>query len=303
VFGYSPRLILRFGAKEWTFPLKEAGFDGIDPTTLDRRLFFDWLRLAVEQEVNRPPRSAFYSGGKAVPHRRGVMVDRARLEEWLDVIHLYLNRPVPLPVVWSDPELTTEKLFRLKERKLGTYTTLFNPYNLNRSHNIYLSVRAIDHVVLMPGETFSFNRVVGRRSVERGYRPARIIVKGEYSEGIGGGICQTSSTLFNSVDQAGLLIVQRASHSKEVTYVPRERDATVSWGGPDFCFQNQLNEPVLILAEAKDGRLTVTVCGPDTIRHTRRHVPPPPGGIRETSLTGASSFGRAVFQGEPSKPD
>jgi len=79
----------------------------------------------------------------------------------------------------------------------------------------------------MSGKFFSFNQVVGERTLERGYEPAPEIVKGEYTEGIGGGICQTSSTLFNAVDAAGLRVIERVSHSHVVTYVPIGRDATV----------------------------------------------------------------------------
>ena len=84
--------------------------------------------------------------------------------------------------------------------------------------------------------------------------PAKIIVRGEFSEGIGGGICQISSTLYNAVDRAGLKIVERYSHSRSVPYVPPGRDATVNWGGPDFSFKNNYNQPILIRAQALPGQ-------------------------------------------------
>ncbi|SEN06831.1 VanW family protein [Lihuaxuella thermophila] len=274
--SYSPLFIVQFAGREWTLNLNDVGFDGIDPTTLDRQAFMNWFHLVVEKEVNRPPRSAYFKGRKIVPHQLGRTIDREQVTEWLDQIHDYINRPVPLPVIWTQPALSTNQVKRLKEKKLGSYTTYFNPNNRNRSHNIELSTQAIDHFILMPGEIFSFNRVVGERSIKKGYRPARIIVKGEYSEGVGGGVCQTSSTLFNSVDAAGLRIIQRVSHSKQVTYVPEHRDATVSWGGPDFKFQNQLNEPILIVATIKKGMLKISVYGPRKIHYHPRFVPPSP---------------------------
>jgi vancomycin resistance protein YoaR len=275
--GNPPLLILEYESKQWIFPLNEIGFDGIDPTTFDRETFMNWFSLVVEREVNRPPRSARYEGRRPVPHREGIQVDRRRFEQWLDHIHGMLGRPVTLPVMRILPALTTEKLLQLKEKRLATYTTWFNPRNVNRSHNIRLSARAIDHTIIMPGEIFSFNRTVGIRSIARGYRPARIIVKGEYSEGVGGGICQTSSTLFNSVDRAGLRIIQRVSHSKQVGYVPPKRDATVSWGGPDFRFQNQLHEPILIESSVRGGQLTISIYGPRSTRYMPRRVPSAPG--------------------------
>ncbi|MFP3440966.1 VanW family protein, partial [Pantoea sp. SIMBA_133] len=116
--------------------------------------------------------------------------------------------------------------------------THFRKNNLERTSNIELAAEAINNTVVFPGETFSFNQTVGKRTKERGYLPAPIIVKGELSEGIGGGICQVSSTLFNAVDQAGVQIIERYSHSRSVPYVKPGRDATVSWYGPDFSFRN-----------------------------------------------------------------
>ncbi|PTX65038.1 vancomycin resistance protein YoaR [Melghirimyces profundicolus] len=264
------RLILRHDGREWELDLSQVGFDGIDPTTLDRGAFYDWF-AGVEKEINRKPRSARFEDRKLVPHKDGLKVDRAVVDRWLDGIHNYVNRPLEVPVqVWK-PRITTGILKRIKEKRLGSYTTVYNPNNWNRTHNIKLSVKAIDHQVVPVGEIFSFNRTVGIRTTARGYRPAKVIVQGEYTEGIGGGICQTSSTLFNSVERAGLRIIQRVSHSKRVTYVPVGRDATVSWGGPDFQFQNQLNRPILLSATAKNGALTVEVFGsPNTVHQPKK---------------------------------
>lgn len=266
-----PQLEFVFEDKHWTVSLEKFGFDGIDPTTLNRKQFFHWVHDHLEKAINRPPRSAYFKkNGQIVSHRRGRTVDRKAIDNGLDLIHLYMQKPVRVPVLYQEPKLTTAQCRRLKEKRLSSYTTRFNPRNRNRSHNIYLSARAIDHYILFPGEIFSFNRVVGQRTIQRGYKPAPVIVKGEYSEGVGGGICQTSSTLFNSVDFAGLEIVERVSHSKRVTYVPKKRDATVSWYGPDFRFKNQLNEPIVIVADVNNGLITVSVYGPKTILHRPR---------------------------------
>ena len=271
------RLMLRLGEKNWSLDLREIGFDGIDPTTLNHDALMKKIHETIEKEVNREPQSAHYKDRKVVPHQLGIKVDRQEIKKWFDEIHDYVNRPVDLPVQRFKPELTTKELLQLKQKRLGSYTTYFNHRNENRSHNILLSAKAIDHHVLMPGETFSFNKVVGIRSQKRGYRMAKIIVKGEYSEGVGGGICQTSSTLFNSVDKAGLDIVERISHSRRVAYVPKNRDATVSWGGPDFKFKNSLNKPVLIEATVQKGILSINIYAPHTVQHFPRQVPKPPG--------------------------
>ncbi|MBA4603453.1 VanW family protein [Thermoactinomyces mirandus] len=276
VINQETRLIIRFGQQEWILDLREIGFDGVDPTTLNHDALMNMFRETVVKKVNRPPRSAFYKERKVVSHELGRTVDEKKVRAWFDQIHAYVNQPVDLPVRWSKPELTTGELMQLKQKLLGSYTTYFNYRNVNRSHNIKLSAKAIDHKVLMPGEIFSFNEVVGIRTVKRGYLPARIIVKGEYSEGVGGGICQTSSTLFNSVDQAGMEIVERMSHSRRVAYVPKHRDATVSWGGPDFKFKNPLSSPVLIVAEVKKGRLSIYVYAPRSAHYFPRRIPKAP---------------------------
>lgn len=269
-------LILTDDERRWELDLAEVGFDGVDPTTLDRGAFFRWLANHVESEVNRPPMSAHFEKRELKPHRDGRQVDRDELEGWLDHIHTHLNKVSELPIqVWK-PAITTKTLLRIKEKRLGSYGTRYNPRNANRTHNILLSTRAIDHVVLAEGEVFSFNQVVGMRTPERGYKPAPVIVRGEYTEGIGGGICQTSSTLFNSVERAGLRVLQRVSHSKNVTYVPKGQDATVSWGGPDFRFQNQLNEPILVVANANRGWLVVDIYGSGDTSHRPRPTPEPP---------------------------
>ncbi|MCS1350559.1 VanW family protein [Mechercharimyces sp. CAU 1602] len=268
-------LVMEWKGQRWKLDLAQIGYDGIDPMSIDRRAFYEWLRV-LELQVNRLPQNAYFRDHKIKPHRNGIQIDRNQIDDWLEMIHLYLHQPQPLPIIQIPPAITTETLRKIKGKKLGSYMTRFNPSNQNRAHNIMLSVEALDHRVVDVGEYFSFNEVVGERTVERGYRQAPVIVRGEYSEGIGGGICQTSSTLFNAVDGAGLRIVQRVSHSKEVTYVPVKRDATVSWGGPDFQFQNQLNRPVLIVAKVSHGWLTIMVYGTEEIAHQTREVPRAP---------------------------
>jgi vancomycin resistance protein YoaR len=262
-----PFFVLKFGDREWKLNLQDVGFDGIDPTTLDRKSFMRWLQTEVEPSFNQRAYSAHYYNRVLIPHRMGRELNRVQVMEWLDQIHEHLNQPLELPIVWLEPKLRTERLQQLRQKRLSSYATFFNASNRNRSHNIYLSAATIDHQVLMPGEVFSFNQVVGMRSVRKGYLPARVIVHGEYSEGVGGGICQTSSTLFNSVDRAGLQIIERSGHSKKVSYVPRGRDATVSWDGPDFKFRNQFNEPILIAAYATQGRLVIAIYGPMTLTY------------------------------------
>lgn len=164
---------------------------------------------------------------------------------------------VPIRKIY--PKVDSGLLREISVRKLGTYTTYFRKTNEERSHNIWLASEAIDSTVIFPGETFSFNEVVGERTIEKGYKRAPVIVKGELSEDIGGGICQVSSTLFNAVDLKGIQIVERYAHSKRVPYVPPGRDATVSWWGPDFTFKNLYNDPILIRSKVAYGTISVSI--------------------------------------------
>ena len=159
-----------------------------------------------------------------------------------------------------------------RDVKLGEYTTSFNPGLRGRTTNLRISCAAIENQVLMPGEEFSFNQSTGQRTWEKGYRMANIFErkpgaeKSEVVEGLAGGICQTSSTLYNAVRKANLRfennpfqITQRESHSLPVTYVSPGFDATVAWPYKDFKFKNVSNFPVFVQTQIARRTMTVSV--------------------------------------------
>lgn len=113
----------------------------------------------------------------------------------------------------------------------------------------------------MPGETFSYNSTVGERTAARGYKEAGVYLNGEVTTGLGGGICQVSSTLYNAILLANLEIVERSNHTFKPSYVPAGQDATVSWGSPDFKFKNNRNYPVRISASTSNGTIVFNVYG------------------------------------------
>jgi vancomycin resistance protein YoaR len=215
------------------------------------------LALGIDQSLINP---TITRGGEIRPGRNRVILSEQELVEKMMSL-AYYNKELILPIYEEEPKVTIEDLEMIKNTLLSTYTTYFNPSVTGRSQNIKLSSQAIDHYVLGPNEVFSFNKVVGQRTLERGYQEAKEIVNKEFVIGIGGGICQTSSTLFNAVDQAGLEIIERHSHSREIEYVPENRDATVSWGGPDFKFRNHYDIPLLISTETnlQTGKIEVQV--------------------------------------------
>lgn len=235
----------------------------------------DFLQARVARQVYRAPVNAkIDEQGRIVAEQKGVALNReAFVQSFYTSFYDETVKQLQVPVQSLYPKVDRVLLSSLRKKQIGQYITHFNAENHNRSVNIALASKAIDNVVLFPGETFSFNKVVGERTTERGYREAPVIVKGELSEGVGGGICQVSSTLFNAVDQAGLQIVKRYSHSREVSYVPPGRDATVSWYGPDFIFQNKYAFPVLIKSSVQKGQVIISILSTPEIEYEPREVP------------------------------
>lgn len=142
------------------------------------------------------------------------------------------------------------------------YQTKYDASNKNRSTNLKVSSSAIDNTVLKPGDTFSFNDVVGKRTAARGYKDAIVFVQGKEEEGLGGGICQVSSTLFNAALLANFRIDSRSCHSLKVQYVPYGRDAAIQWGAQDLKFTNTLDVPVYIESDCGGGVLSFRIYTP-----------------------------------------
>ncbi|SFS55913.1 VanW like protein [Paenibacillus sp. 453mf] len=233
-----------------------------------------WVDQLDQISIKKPENARIAADGQIEEGHNGYRLDRRKMLI-LFCNYYYGKGPatVELPTYILHPKVDAEILTSIRTKPIGYYVTYFNSNNKNRSHNIALAAKAIDSTVVFPGETFSFNEVVGMRTIEKGYKRAGIIVRGELSEGVGGGICQVSSTLFNAIDRAGLQIVKRYSHSRNVPYVLSGRDATVSWGGPDFAFQNAYNEPILIRAYSSGGQIAVSVYSSEFIEYQPRHVP------------------------------
>lgn len=159
-----------------------------------------------------------------------------------------------------DPKVTSQALSKING-KIASYSTSFKSSAEGRAGNIELSAKAINGKLLMPGESFSFNNVVGPRTRERGYKDAPIIIGNIYESGLGGGICQTSSTLHQAVVSAGIIPTQRRSHSLPTSYMPLGFDAAVAWGSLDYVFTNTHDFPILIDISTEGRNLTVSIYG------------------------------------------
>jgi len=229
----------------------------------------------IDKQVAKEPKNAILDkNGNIIPEQIGYHLDRQRFTEQIyshyinnDSLHLQ----VPLQKIY--PKVDSELLGNIRNEKIGRYETYFNEYNKERNKNIKLAAEAINNFVLFPGEVFSFNQVVGKRTVEKGYKSAPVIINGKFSEDIGGGICQVSSTLFNAMDNAGIEVISRYSHSRDVSYVPEGRDATVSWDGPDLVFKNSYNQPILIQANTLENKLIIEIYSSDVITYMPKKVP------------------------------
>lgn len=173
---------------------------------------------------------------------------------------------VEIPLVITYPEKTAEYLESLLFRdKLGSQTTYFTWSTSNRINNIQLASSAIDGLILMPGEVFSYNETVGQRTAEAGYLAAGAYNDGQVVQEIGGGICQVSSTLYCAAMLSQLETVERTSHYFPVDYLTWGLDATVSWPGPDFKFKNSREYPVKIVAycDTEEKSITFEIWGTD----------------------------------------
>ena len=146
--------------------------------------------------------------------------------------------------------------------EISSYSTKYSvsKQNYNRNHNMELACNAINNLILYPGDTFSYNDVIqSKRTSQNDYLPAPILSGGQTSTGIGGGICQVSSTLFNTALYSNMTITNRRNHSAMVGYLPAGRDATVSWGTIDLCFKNDLDIPVMIDANMANGIIDIKI--------------------------------------------
>lgn len=166
-----------------------------------------------------------------------------------------------LPVTGLPPRVTISDLAGVERQVIGRFTTYFDSGVTGRSHNIARAAAAIDGEILHPGDTFSFNETVGPTNAERGYEEALELVKGKFVTGVGGGACQVSSTLYNSVLLSGLQVVERYNHGRVLAYVAPGRDATVDYGGLDFRFRNNTAYPLQLRATVADGAITTWFVG------------------------------------------
>lgn len=204
----------------------------------------------------------------AVPGR-SIQTD-AVLEQIRNQSFASLPSQVKISVTEIPATVTTDELKSLAfDGVIGEYTTRFNVNEQNRSANLMTAASKLDKIVIKPGETFSYNQTLGPRTLETGYKDAYIIINNEYVQGIGGGICQVSSTLYSAAVLANLPIVERYPHAVAISYIPMGQDATVNYPNLDLKFKNDTASLIYIRSEVKSGSLTLRIYGKKTDKSVR----------------------------------
>lgn len=225
--------------------------------------------LAKVGEAGTPPVDAqFQVGGgnvTIIPSRDGVGIDvEALATEMTRVLTTEEARSVTLRTRRLEPALTTAKAEQMGIReRIATYTTTFLSTNKPRVANIHTLTDALDGTLVAPGDTFSLNGTIGPRTAAKGYQEAPAIIGGRLVPSLGGGICQVATTLFNTVFESGLPVVERRNHSFYISSYPKGRDAAVSWGGVDFKFRNDTEHWIYIATAHTNSSVTISFYGTD----------------------------------------
>ncbi|MEA4826067.1 MAG: VanW family protein [Clostridium sp.] len=223
------------------------------------------LQVFDNSKLPKPINAEYrYKNGQIqiIPEQMGYELDiKSLYEELLKKINEEQKEFV-LKVKEDNPKITKTILEKQGIReKISSFTTGFTSYNKPRNTNMRLAAGIIDGTVIAPGEIFSFNKIVGERTKERGFQEAGVFINGNLDTGLGGGICQVSTTLYNAALIADLEIVERSNHSLIVHYVPLSRDAAVSYGHKDFKFKNNSNHYIYIHANITETSITFDLFG------------------------------------------
>ena len=197
------------------------------------------------------------------PEIIGIKIDKNKL--YTNLVENYINNKqlvVKIPITHIKPEISTKDFSSFTHLR-SDFSTDISSSTTDRKHNIRNALNTLNKTVIYPNEIFSFNKVIGRRTEQNGYRNAKIIVNNEYVEGIGGGVCQVSSTLYNSALLAGMEIIEANKHSKQVGYVKYGFDAMVNFGSSDLKFRNNTNQKITIITNYSSNRLRIRLFGED----------------------------------------
>ena len=217
----------------------------------------------IHNEIYKKPVDAYYTQEPftVYPSENGIDF-KVSIEEAKAILGDQTAEEYIIPLNILSPNITTNMIgTEAFPDLLATYSTNYVASNRNRTTNLILAANKINGTVLMPGETFSYNKVVGARTIAAGYKEAPIYVSGKVVDGLGGGICQVTTTLYNAALYANLEIIQRTNHQFVPSYAPASRDATVVYGSIDFQFKNNRNYPIKLVCSVSGGVANFQIFG------------------------------------------
>ena len=217
----------------------------------------------IHEEIYKEPVDAYYTQNPFTiyPSENGLDFN-VSIDEAKNIIGDGTNTEYTIPLKVLYPNVTTNMIgTEAFPDLLSSYSTKYAASNKDRTTNLRLAANKINGTVLMPGETFSYNKVVGARTIAAGYKEAPIYVSGKVVDGLGGGICQITSTLYNAVVYANLEVTQRSNHQFVPSYVTASRDATVVYGAIDFQFKNNRNYPIKLVCSVSGGVANFQIFG------------------------------------------
>lgn len=231
------------------------------PVTLETLPAQDLTAQQLHDRLHGEMKNASYDSAtdSIVPEQLGADFDIAAVQKAMD--EAAPGETVSVPAVIEEPEVTASDLKMLLFRDVLGEARTHVSGSAGRIGNVKLSAKLINGIVLNSGDTFSYNDSVGKRTEARGFKPAPAYVKGETVDEVGGGICQTSSTLYLACLLSNMEITERYAHRYVPAYIDWGMDATVSWGGPDYKFTNNTLYPVKIVTEYSKGYLTIKLLG------------------------------------------
>lgn len=228
-------------------------------------------KVAIELETPVVEPSIKVESGEIIINEgsNGIVIDRillkANIKEQLEAKELFradqnTNYNVEIPVKVEEQSIKSDSLKKITGI-IGEYTTKYNGGNAGRNNNIALAAKSINDKIINPGESFSYNKAIGEITYANGYMDDTVIVNGRIEQGVGGGVCQVSSTLYNAALYSNMDIIERRNHSVRSDYTPISRDAVISYGVIDLVIKNPYDYPLIIKSGTYNGTITVQIYG------------------------------------------
>lgn len=216
----------------------------------------------IHEEIYKEPQDAYVQKNPTVVHPEVNGVDFKISVEEAEELLKEDKEEYTIPLKITKPKKTINNLGEEAfPDLLATFSTRFDGSNYNRNTNIKLAAKKVNGTVILPGEKFSFNTIVGSRTIEAGFKEGTAYVGGKVVPDVGGGVCQVSSTIYNTALLANMQIVERSNHMFTTGYVAASRDATVYYGSLDFVFKNSRKYPIKMVASANGGVCKVSIYG------------------------------------------